>query len=402
LRRPRRTIPLAALTLFATAVGAQEIGLPGGPLPPPGGKLVLEDFEWCEAGKRPPLWTKWGKPEGMEIVARPVEPPGADESTMALCLTGRIVKGGRDPMQCEAARGLPIPALATEVVLTLAAEAPKCLFHVRVADADEETFGYMFSCPAPGERKEVRVRLEEGAAEYHYAGNRDGKMVWPLRLQSMGVAAEPDAENGADFRVYVDEIAATIPRCKAIPIELCDEEGAGGESPWQLDGENVGESAVSLGGDDEHEGLVCTWLDYAWGPGAPRPNSFAELMHPLPLGTGEGTLFAWVKGDGSGTLVLFRIRDAGEELWQVMLHDTFMFWKGWRCLFLDVMQEDQKRLWVSHWGGDNNGVLEPPFTFHSIVFDDWTGPEKLDEVPASPPAGRIGVGPVWYVGWANG
>ncbi len=390
-----------ALCVLAAGAWAQEIGLPGGPLPPPGGKLVLEDFEWCEEGKRPPLWTKWGKPEGMQIVAAPVD-DAVKGRTMALCLSGRIVKGGRDAMQCEAARGLPIPALAAELVLTVTADAPKCGFHVRVADADEETFGYMFSCPAPGESKEVRVSLEETAAQYHYGGNNDGKMAWPLRLQSVGVAAEPEAAAGADFRVSIDEIAAVIPECKPIPIELYDQQDEGAECPWQLYGENLGQSKVSLGADEEYEDLVCTWLDYAWGAGQPRPNSFAELMQSTPLGVGEGTIFAWIRGDGSRTLALFRVRDAGGEFWQAVFHDNFMFWDGWRCLFLDIMSEDQKRCWITHWGGDGNGVIDPPLTFHSIVFDDWTGPEKLDEVPPSSPNGRIGVGPVWYVPWAGG
>jgi hypothetical protein len=112
-----RVLAVGVLLAASAATLAQEAK---GPLPPPGGKLVLEDFQWCEAGKQPRLWTKWGKPEGMKIEAALVgDPQQAARPEIAMVLSGKVVKGGRDAMQVEAARDLHIPAVAAEFAVRL-------------------------------------------------------------------------------------------------------------------------------------------------------------------------------------------------------------------------------------------------------------------------------------------
>ena len=145
-----------AAALVGTAALGQDAPKP---LPPPGGKLVIEDFEWCEEGAQPKIWSKWGKPEGMSIAATPVERPDGGGRSMAMTLAGKGVRGGGDAMQVEAARDLPIPALAGELVLALTGDAPMCRVHARVRDADGETFGFPVAAPEGGEWTQARVVL---------------------------------------------------------------------------------------------------------------------------------------------------------------------------------------------------------------------------------------------------
>jgi len=387
-----RVIGAGVLVLASAIATAQG----NDPLPPPGGELVLEDFEGCDVGKTPTLWTKWGKPEGMTIEAtRDGEAREGRAPPIAMTLSGKIVKGGRDAMQVEAARDLYLPALATEVVVRLTGDAPNCRFHVRLRDAEGETSGYTFPCPENDQPREARLTVDERQAEYHYAGNNDGRATWPLVLQGVGVAATETAAAGADFRVSVEQISAVIPECKPTEVESCE----GDECPFGLAGENLGQTKLSVGPDEVLKTLTCTWLDYAWGPGDPRPNSYAELVHRTPLEGGEGTLFAWIRGDRSGMVLTFRFQDAKGEFWQITQQNGFMLWTGWRCIPLDLVAGDRRSVFSS-WAGD--GVLDPPFTFHSVIFDDWTGPTRLDEIPPSPAQGRVAVGPIWFVPWAAG
>jgi hypothetical protein len=265
---------------------------------------------------------------------------------------------------------------------------------VRLRDAKAETFGYTFPCPEGDQPSELRFPLDAGVAEYHYGGDNDGKFFWPLLMQSVGVAAEDNATAGAEFRVSIEEIAVVLPECESALVESCE----GATCPFTLSGENLGETRLSTGPDDKLRNVTCTWLNYAWGPGNPRPNSFAEVIHRTPLNAGAGTLFAWIRGDGSGMIVTFRVQDGKGEFWQITPQNGFMLWTGWRCVPLDLMAGDARSVF-SNWGGD--GVLDPPLTFHSNIFDDWTGPTRLDEIPPSPPKGRVAVGPVWFVPWAE-
>jgi hypothetical protein len=335
--------------------------------------------------------------------ARAVEYTGhsAEQVYVALALSGTVPAEQEEPTLIEAARGLAIPSLASHLKVTLRGETGGCEFHVRVQDAEKETFGFVFSELASERWAEMTIALDAGESDYHYGGDNNSRMTQPLRLQSVAVVNGGAAEAGAAFRVLVDGIACHLPDLAAIPVEVCELEQGSPEPPWRLEGRNLGGTRLEMAADEARPDLICTWLNFAWGGGNERSNSFAELLRETPLDAAAGTVFAWIKGDGSGNLCTFRFQDATGEVLQLHRFTTSTYWKGWRCVFLDTYL-DRDLYWIDHWGGDNNGLIDPPLTFQSIVIDDIGPQEQSAEFPLSAARGRIGIGSVWFVPWDEG
>ncbi len=400
VRRCLRWGTLVVLLVVGVArlSGAQDAGPPASPWPAPGGRLVLEDFEWCPLEGLPRFWSAHPEqPVGQAQVTRCEGPEGA---TLALSLAGTVPAERTEPMLIEAAGELALPALAQRVMLAAGGDLAGCELHVRVLDARDETFGFVSAeLPAQG-FTDLAVPLDPAQAAYHYGGDNDNALTLPLRLQSVGVAAGPTARAGAAFRVLIDEIACELPELEAIPIVLCETELGAPEPPWQLAGRNLGGTRLELAADEEAPDARCSWLDFAWGDGDQRTNSFAELLRPTSLDGARGTLFAWIRGDGSGCLCTFRLRDATGEVLQFHRLRTLTLWRNWRCVFLDTYF-DRRLYWLDHWDGNNNGLIDPPVSFESIVIDDIAPAEASAEFPPSAARGRIGIGPVWFVPWGE-
>jgi hypothetical protein len=398
-----------AIGLIVVAVGAclpvsAQAPAPESPWPPPGGKLVLEDFEWCKEGQRPPAWVEYPEDRAGRSVAVKCEGATAAATHMALALEGTLPEAPRDPMVIEAARWLIIPCLASELILRVKGDLAGCHFHVRLLDAADETYGYVFVPDKPYEHipadkwGEIRFPFDAEKSSYHFGGDGDGKFLWPLRLQSLGVVKLPETKAGGQYRVLIDEIACEIPEVEALPIEPCAHTKPDEPVPWKLTGANLGDSRLVLAPAEDRKGALCTWLEYAWAGGDTRPNSYAELLHPTPTGAKAGTVFGWLKGDGSGSSYTFRFEDATGEIMQLHGQGDSIPFRSWRCVFMDTLPS-RRMHWIDHWGGNNDGVLDPPISFRSILIDDVSPAEKAPDVPASAAKGRIGFGPAWFVPW---
>ena len=398
-RAVRRLVASALLTV-CSACTAQQAQREAGPWPPPGGRLVLEDFEWCPLEALPRFWSSHpDEPAGNAEIAR-CAVDEAELPHLALALTATVPADLREPMLIEAEGDLPIPALAQKLTLVALGDPAGCELHVRVQDARDETFGFVVAELKRGECTTLLIPLDPAASAYHYAGDNDGTMQLPLRLQSIGLVAGAAAKAGASPAVVIDEIACELPELEAIPVELPEVDIAGGRPPWQLAGRNLGGTRLEVAADEEYPKALCSWLDFAWGDGDQRTNSFAELLRPTSLDGAKGTLFAWIKGDGSGCLCTFRLRDATGEVLQFHRLRTLTLWRNWRCVFLDTYL-DHRLYWLDHWDGNNSGLIDPPLSFESIVIDDIAPSEASPEFPQSAARGRIGIGPVWFVPWTE-
>ncbi len=141
------------------------------------------------------------------------------------------------------------------------------------------------------------------------------------------------------------------------------------ESPFppRLEGSQIHpQSKLSLSGKQPYEGKQCVDLDYKFveAPGL----QYLEVVSPHEIRNRAHLLSVAVRGDGSGNGIMVRLVDRNGEWHQFSLGK--LDFKGWRLLStsLNVPHE--------HWGGDGNGTLEYPLTFHSIVLDSNVRPSQ--------------------------
>ncbi len=108
-------------------------------------------------------------------------------------------------------------------------------------------------------------------------------------------------------------------------------------------------------------------VSYTFAPGwtfwqSDLPNAPALEGKPVALGL-------WVQGDGSGSLVRMRFRDAGGQTFQP--GGTLMNWTGWRWVTFSFAGEN-----AGHWGGANDGAVRFPVTMDSLLLLDNPGASK--------------------------
>ena len=133
------------------------------------------------------------------------------------------------------------------------------------------------------------------------------------------------------------------------------------ESTWKRGDQPFGQFSRSA--DRSHAGSYAGQLAYNF----PSPdNDYVVFLHSRLLAGRPNAISAWVHGDGSGHFLNTWIKDAGGQTWQM----TFGQVKhtGWQEMtaFLDT-----GRPWPSgHISGPDNGVIDYPISFQSLVLDD--------------------------------
>jgi hypothetical protein len=93
-------------------------------------------------------------------------------------------------------------------------------------------------------------------------------------------------------------------------------------------------------------------------------NNYTLFRKSIGLGGVPTSLGVWINGDDSRNVWRMRIVDASGETFQIHLSSSAA--KGFRYLYADLTNST---VW-SHWGGNNNGSIEYPIRFDSLVFDD--------------------------------
>lgn len=126
--------------------------------------------------------------------------------------------------------------------------------------------------------------------------------------------------------------------------------------------------ACALSTEQRHSGQRAVRLDYDFVAN-PKALQYAGFSLPLsPLTQLPRGLFVWVYSDGGGEPVRVRLLDAGGECWQFTLGATTE--TGWQLLGTRLGQGG------GHWGGDNNGRLDLPLRFDSLLVDSAVRPAK--------------------------
>lgn len=184
-------------------------------------------------------------------------------------------------------------------------------------------------------------------------------------------------------------IASAPPRAYGAALRLLGDEGPGGAPALLavLDGNRdvaatVDVSAVAAEGAPRGLSREVLRLRYRWAPGW----RFVRLT-PSSGGRAEGdaripgrplALSVWVKGDGSGNALRCRVRDASGEIFQPSA--GVVTWSDWRCVTLTLGEGA-----AGHWGGNNDGRMDGPLSWDSLLLLDSTGEVNEGELLFSDP-----------------
>ncbi|MBI2589514.1 hypothetical protein HYW32_00560 [Candidatus Berkelbacteria bacterium] len=91
-------------------------------------------------------------------------------------------------------------------------------------------------------------------------------------------------------------------------------------------------------------------------------SAYCSARKEIPIPGAPTTIGLWIDGDNSSNIWRMRIKDATDQVHQLML-GTFP--SGWRYVRYDLVNAEAR----SHWGGANDGVIHYPIRFDSILID---------------------------------
>lgn len=147
------------------------------------------------------------------------------------------------------------------------------------------------------------------------------------------------------------------------PIILDDFSDIQWGTAWKLGWFGSGHEGTTLATvpDPENKFPSCALLDYAVDPAKGKYGlCYVQVDKPIPLPETTASIGIWVLGDNSGVPLITRVIDRNGETFQFRLAEK-IDWTGWRYCEAPL---DQPR--VHHFGGDENGRLDPPFHFQSL------------------------------------
>ncbi|MCX7014179.1 MAG: cellulase family glycosylhydrolase [Candidatus Sumerlaeota bacterium] len=142
------------------------------------------------------------------------------------------------------------------------------------------------------------------------------------------------------------------------PAVFSDAMDAIGE--WKaLHGEQNAECALRLSTDDKKAGKAALAADYRFV--GKREFEYVGIGRRFPIEKPGCGLALWVKGDGSGLGVRIRIVDSTGETFQFDLGP--LAFTGWRRMGALIRADN------GHWGGNNDGKIDYPCRFDSLLLD---------------------------------
>jgi len=146
---------------------------------------------------------------------------------------------------------------------------------------------------------------------------------------------------------------------------------------WTISGLGQGSGVRFRVTEEEvHSGQRAGELYYDFS-GVREGDHFVEMFHPAALGGCPRRFSGWVWGDGSGHHLKVRLVDRTGETHQFDV--ATLDWKGWREVEAELADGEPG---VGRWGGDEDGQVDPPVRFESLVLEMKTPP------PPSPSQGE--------------
>ena len=152
---------------------------------------------------------------------------------------------------------------------------------------------------------------------------------------------------------------------------------------WKLTGPAADASRLDLS-NEKKDGVTPLVIHYKFKPDQ-NDYVFAEQSVPLPHPPTKIRMSVY--GDNSGASLRANFTDSSEEYFQAFL--AKVDWEGWKDIEVPLT-------FPVHWGGDNNGKMDGPVAFHSIVINSekgqtaWEGDIRLAKLEVISGSGAAG------------
>lgn len=369
--RSLRGIPVALHATLLAGAAAVALSFTATPLPaadPAELSLLVEDFESATLGARPYFWREViGAGTDAVVGAERAPRPGAP-TNKALEIAYEFPAAFQAAHAVEVGpRGQALPGALRALAVHLHGDGSGHAFGVRLRDRDGELYEWRVPVSFSGWQR-VDLPLDARTARRSGpAGN--GSVDHPLALYSIRVSRE--AAGPRKGVVLVDDLTA-ISRAGEVRV-LLDSALAVTPAEWRVVLHRAQRGAVTAGlaplAGREQPALR---LVYELGAAA---DASVEFQRPLPLGPGHGTLLLDLFGDGSNTVLRFRVSDAAGAVWSATWAQVLIDWSGWKQVYLDTRTLRQPA------GADPSA--EPsrfPLSFQGLVIDDASPADMLPGV----------------------
>ncbi len=94
-------------------------------------------------------------------------------------------------------------------------------------------------------------------------------------------------------------------------------------------------------------------------------NNYVIFRKPMKIEGSPKAVGVWIRGNDSKSVWRMRITDASGETFQGQLAPVSVW--DWNYYYMGLGNLGS----MSHWGGNNNGAIDYPITFDSLVLDDY-------------------------------
>ncbi len=232
---------------------------------------------------------------------------------------------------------------------------------LRIRDARGETFqSTRFALVPGGAWQEIAVPLDAGAFKESWAtgGTKDGVIDFPVTFQSLVFSGTLDARD-----ILIDDIAflpgEARERVRSIAADF-EDGNASAALAWGRGSRAAGcTTRVEVGRAFAGKQALALTVE-AQEPGAVA--EFALRFRVEPRFADPRRVVARALAPGAGWRLTFRLRDAGGETFQgpALLVPEAGRW-------VEIGAAANRETFKEHWGGPNDGRLDPPLMLQSLV-----------------------------------
>jgi|GEM_PF-1093975 len=135
----------------------------------------------------------------------------------------------------------------------------------------------------------------------------------------------------------------------------------GGLFDWAIDSLNADASITASSAGSAYRGNHAFQFYYKFNTGG---NDFLYFKKRIPISGNPKGMGLWVSGPNARNIWALRFTDATGEMFQGNI--GYSSPSGWHYFHWDFANMNM----TSHWGGNNDGVINYPITFEGVVYDD--------------------------------
>ena len=311
-----------------------------------------------EAAGEPPLLAAWTEGRPHDLILR------AGDAAQA-----RIVgmTGKEDILESTGDGSFTVPLLAFPTYIEIPSRSADLVVHGMELGPTEQALTVTLIRTGGGRRATtLGVTLGSATARHPVMLDPAGifavdlPVTWPIESPLAVFVELHDAESGELLAAAPPTALAALPSFMEDWVQAAgslrnfqvDLEGASAKDQAWLT-RRMGSPAVGER-SNEPKALSCSY----------RLESGGKYLRIMPVSRREisgkpSALLVAVNGDGSGSWIRCRVKDAKDEVFQP--EGIAVSWKGWKQIQLPVDGRESR-----HWGGNKDGVMDYPITWDSL------------------------------------